>query len=169
MSNRVIHNWHTNIDCIVSYRIRTAQYPAYRLSNVRLVTTICACDTQSHSCATSIRLSSYHFIASSIVLLCVSGFGREGDFNVLVIELLGPSLEDMFNVRAKNKIISNIFDECMMLIPVNLIVLLFFASFVIANFLSRLFSCSPINSYVEQRERVKWMGRVGQSYSSFIR
>lgn len=29
----------------------------------------------------------------------VKWFGREGDFNVLVMELLGPSLEDMFNVR----------------------------------------------------------------------
>jgi hypothetical protein len=27
----------------------------------------------------------------------VKWFGREGDFNVLVMELLGPSLEDMFN------------------------------------------------------------------------
>src|SRR4051812_21652566 len=29
----------------------------------------------------------------------VKWFGREGDFNVLVMELLGPSLEDMFNCQ----------------------------------------------------------------------
>lgn len=33
----------------------------------------------------------------------VKWFGREGDFNVLVMELLGPSLEDMFNVRRTNE------------------------------------------------------------------
>ena len=34
----------------------------------------------------------------------VKWFGREGDFNVLVMELLGPSLEEMFNCQSRARL-----------------------------------------------------------------
>jgi casein kinase I family protein HRR25 len=37
------------------------------------------------------------FLISQVGIPALKWFGVEGDFNILVIELLGPSLEDLFN------------------------------------------------------------------------
>jgi serine/threonine protein kinase len=39
----------------------------------------------------------YRILQNKIGVPSVRWFGREGDYNVLVLDLLGPSLEDMFN------------------------------------------------------------------------
>lgn len=37
------------------------------------------------------------FLSSSVGIPTIKWCGTEGDYNVLVMELLGPSLEDLFN------------------------------------------------------------------------
>lgn len=53
-------------------------------------------------CFKSLCFICYHFLLNSILVLAagipnVRWFGVEGDYNVLVMDLLGPSLEDLFN------------------------------------------------------------------------
>lgn len=39
----------------------------------------------------------YKTLAGGVGIPFVRWYGREGDFNVLVMDLLGPSMEDLFN------------------------------------------------------------------------
>jgi len=39
----------------------------------------------------------YKILAGGVGIPPVRWFGKEGDYNVLVMDLLGPSLEDLFN------------------------------------------------------------------------
>ena len=39
----------------------------------------------------------YLYLFSSVGIPSIKWCGTEGDYNVLVMELLGPSLEDLFN------------------------------------------------------------------------
>jgi len=39
----------------------------------------------------------YRTLAGGVGVPCVHWFGREGDYNVMVMDILGPSLEDLFN------------------------------------------------------------------------
>ncbi|ETO28528.1 hypothetical protein RFI_08596, partial [Reticulomyxa filosa] len=39
----------------------------------------------------------YRILAGGVGIPNVRWFGREGDFNVMVMDILGPSLEDLFN------------------------------------------------------------------------
>lgn len=43
----------------------------------------------------------YRIVAGGVGIPVVRWFGKEGDYNVLVMEILGPSLEDLFNFCAR--------------------------------------------------------------------
>src|SRR5690242_18699883 len=98
-----------SIGCIASYKTRTAQVSTG--NNIRAechnagarysAARVLSCLLFPACFAHSLLRAAFCFTLLSPALVpgipVAKWFGREGDFNVLVMELLGPSLEDMFS------------------------------------------------------------------------
>ena len=98
-------NVNTNEEVAIKLESRMSRYPP-QLS-VYSSCTITSCNIKSicfvflHFDRLAYEYKVYRTLAGGVGIPNVRWFGREGNFNVMVMDLLGPSLEDLFHACSR--------------------------------------------------------------------
>lgn len=88
----------------------------------------------------------YKTLAGGVGIPFVRWYGREGDFNVLVMDLLGPSMEDLFNYCKRRFSLKTV----LLLADQLVSIFLFFYFHPIKLLKLPLFSCHALNMFIQR-------------------
>ena len=90
----------------------------------------------------------YKTLAGGVGIPFVRWYGREGDFNVLVMDLLGPSMEDLFNYckrRFSLKTVLLLADQ-LVKFTISSCIIRYPMKFIFFSF--HFFSCHALNMFI---------------------